>query len=263
MPFPIIGAIAAVAGIGLSLFGQSENAKAQEKAAVASAAAARQQRQFAEQQNKIIDKTIKPLLVKQGEAQASASAESRKAEELRRAQMRLDVDRTQRDIARNMAFGRSLALSRSVAQGGGGALSSSGLLGSLAQITAQGGRQRTGVNQNAQIGEGIFSANIASSEFMSKANKFGTEVNLAQMDLQTIQNKAGGAAATSQARVNALANQRPGDLYATLGQGIISNIGQIDRLGTSALFGSNQSWYNGPSNGYFYNFAADDPYSPV
>jgi hypothetical protein len=242
MPFPIIAAASIAAGVGLSLFGASKQEEQAEKAARAAAAAAKEQKKFAKQQNKIIEKTIKPLIAKQGEAQEKASAESRKAEELRRLQMRLDADRTRRDILRNRLFVSAVAKARAFAQG---AEKSSGLMGSLGQITAQANRQLTALRQNLGIGEGIFSANIATSEFISEANKYGTQINLAERDLQTIQNKAAAAAGVANARVSAIASQNPGAVYSNIGSTLIGSAGTIDRLGTSALFGSSSTpWYS-------------------
>lgn len=258
--------IGAAVGIGLSLFGSSEEEKQQKKAAQAAKKAAKEQKKFAEAQNKIIDEKIKPLLTQQGEAQEKASAESRKAEELRRTQMRLDAARTRRDIIRNMSIARSIAVTRANAQtGGGGAAfaSDSGFFGSLSQITSEGTRQKRGVAQNLAVGEGIFSANIATSEFLSEANKFGTQVNLAQADIQTLQNEAGAKGAQSSANVNAIASQHPGSFYTNLGSSILSTLPSISKLGTSALFGSSSNYYSGPNNGYFYDFAANDPFYPV
>jgi hypothetical protein len=255
MPFPIIGAVAAAAGIGMSLWGASEQEDQQKKAARAAAAAARQQKKFADAQNKIINQTIKPLIKKQGEMQEKASEESRKAVELQRTQMRLDAARTQRDIMRQRIRLAATSLARANAQGAGGlGRESSSYFGSLNQITSETNRANLGLRQNVSIGESLFDTNIAMSEFISEANRAGTEINLAQADIQTIQNKAAAAAGVANARIAGI-NTGP-NWQQTLGAGILQNIGTIDALGTSALFGggtTNVGGFSSPSNGYFYD----------
>lgn len=260
MALPLLALGSLAIGAGLQLFGASQQEKQAKKAAKASKRAARQQKEYADDQNDIINKKIKPLIEKQGEAQEKASAESRKAEELRRLQMRLDASRTRRDIIRQRTLYSSVAKTRAANQG---ASDSSSLLGSLSQITAEGNRQTSSLNQNLQIGEGIFSANIATSEFLSEANQFGTKINLAEAKLRTIQNKAGAAGAQATSRIGAISSQSPGALSMTLGGSILSALPSIDRLGTTALFGSSLPFTSGPNNGYFYDFAAGDPFYPV
>jgi hypothetical protein len=159
-----------------------------------------------------------------------------------------------------MVMTRSVSLTRANAQGAGGAGNeSSSLFGSYAQITGEGNREFLGISQGLEIGRGIFDASFKMSEFISQANKAGTDINLANAKLQTVQNKYNAKLAAAGA-----ASSSAGTIPMMLGSSIMQNLGTIDSLGTSALFGkSNTPYYSNASNGYFYTFGADDPYQPV
>jgi hypothetical protein len=85
----------------------------------------------------------------------SASA-AKKAEKLRETQMNLESAREKREIVRRSIMARSQALATGTAQG---AQYGSGVAGAMGNVTNQAASGLLGVNQNQQIGAGIFSAN--------------------------------------------------------------------------------------------------------
>lgn len=89
-----------------------------------------------------------------------------RAEQIRRSQMHLESQRERRNIVRQAMVARAQAVSSAESQG---AMDGSGLAGGLAQVTAQGGRAVTAVNQNTDLGNQMFSANrmISSGNSMS------------------------------------------------------------------------------------------------
>lgn len=89
-----------------------------------------------------------------GSIQQAKGAE--RAEALRQRQMNLQADRERRNTIRQSIVARAQALNQGVAQG---ASDSSGLLGGLGQITAQGASNVQGINQGQQIGNQMFDAN--------------------------------------------------------------------------------------------------------
>lgn len=116
--------------------------------------------------------------------QAKAMAQ---AEQLRKRQMELESQRSRRETVRKMVAARSVALSNATSQGAQGG---SGLQGGFAQIASQGTSQLLALNQNTEIGRGIFDANaradraggmVATGQgmqslggmFMDNANIFG------------------------------------------------------------------------------------------
>lgn len=88
--------------------------------------------------------------VQQGKAMKEAEANRKK-------QMNLDALRQRRDIARNATMARSQALAAATNQGAAGG---SGLQGGYGQIAGRTGGQTVAVNQNQQIGNNIFNANM-------------------------------------------------------------------------------------------------------
>jgi hypothetical protein len=88
--------------------------------------------------------------------QMGMSAAQKKGEKLRKAQMDLDASRQRREAIRQGIVARSQALYNANAQGAEGG---SGLPGGYGQVTGETGRQVQAVNQNQQIGAGIFAAN--------------------------------------------------------------------------------------------------------
>lgn len=84
------------------------------------------------------------------------SSAGKKAEKLRERQMNLESAREKRQIVRQAILARSEALASATAQG---AQYGSGLQGGQAQITNNAAQGILGVNQNTEIGAGIFKAN--------------------------------------------------------------------------------------------------------
>jgi len=82
----------------------------------------------------------------------------KKAEKLRERQMNLQAMRERREVIRQATLARSTALATATSQGAA-APGSSGLGGAYGQISGEAGRQKVAINQNQQIGQGIFAAN--------------------------------------------------------------------------------------------------------
>jgi hypothetical protein len=208
----------AAVGVGLQLFGSNEEGKAAKRQAEIA------KRENDKQKKRIKEKVI-PLMKEQGKLQAAATEESKKAEALRARQMELDAMRTRREIVRSAVTARSLAIANAFQSG---AENSSGLFGGLAQITAEGNRQGLAVNQNLEIGRGIFASNLAMSNLISQANKLNTKENIQRTKLGQMTNNA-------QTKI-AAAGVNDGSSYATLGTSLINNSETISKLGMS-LFG--------------------------
>lgn len=115
------------------------------------------------------------------------------AERLRQQQARLEALRQRRQLVRESLRARALATATAYGQGAG---AGSGLQGGYAQISGATGRQTLALNQNEQIGNGIFEANARAGQGATLA--------------------ATGAGLTS------------------LGNSIISNLGTINRVFTFA-----------------------------
>lgn len=81
-----------------------------------------------------------------------------KAERLRERQMNLQAMRERREVVRNSILARATALATTTAQGAA-APGSSALGGAYGQIGGDRGRQTLAINQNQEIGQGIFKAN--------------------------------------------------------------------------------------------------------
>jgi hypothetical protein len=81
-----------------------------------------------------------------------------RAEKLRERQMNLQAMRERREVIRNSILARSTALATTTAQGAA-AQGSSALGGAYGQIGGDAGRQTVAINQNQEIGKGIFKAN--------------------------------------------------------------------------------------------------------
>lgn len=81
-----------------------------------------------------------------------------KAEKLRERQMNLQAMRERREVIRQSVVARATALATTTAQGAA-APGSSALGGSYGQIGGERGRQIQAINQNQEIGQGIFKAN--------------------------------------------------------------------------------------------------------
>lgn len=81
-----------------------------------------------------------------------------RAERLRERQMNLQAMRERREVIRNSILARATALTTTTAQGAS-APGSSALGGAYGQIGGDRGRQTLAINQNQEIGQGIFAAN--------------------------------------------------------------------------------------------------------
>lgn len=121
---PVSTAVIAGVGLATAAFGQSKINKANKQAEAA--------------QNRITQASIQ-------------------AERLRFRQMVLENRRRQRDIIRQAMIARSTAVSSA---SGSGALESSGLAGGIGQITSLAGQAGTDQQQNFNIGQGLFQANV-------------------------------------------------------------------------------------------------------
>jgi hypothetical protein len=96
---------------------------------------------------------------------------SRAAEASRKQQMNLEADRSRRQTIREAIVARSTALANATQQG---AQESSGLEGGIAQVTGQMNQNILAVNQNQQIGNRIFDANMEYSRGQSLSNLGGS-----------------------------------------------------------------------------------------
>jgi hypothetical protein len=85
-----------------------------------------------------------------------------RAERLRERQMNLQAQRERRDTIRQAMVARATSLATATAQGASAA-GSSALGGAYGQIQGEAGRQVLAINQNQEIGQGIFAANRAYS----------------------------------------------------------------------------------------------------
>jgi len=94
----------------------------------------------------------------------------KKAEKLRERQMNLQAMRERREVIRQATLARSTALATATSQGAA-APGSSGLGGAYGQIAGEANRQKVSINQNEQIGSGIFAAN---RQYFQGSQQIGT-----------------------------------------------------------------------------------------
>jgi len=99
----------------------------------------------------------------QYKGQQQQTAALQKAERLRERQMNLQAQRERRDTIRQAMAARATALATATSQGASAA-GSSALGGAYGQIQGEANRQTLAINQNQQIGKGIFAANRAYSQ---------------------------------------------------------------------------------------------------
>lgn len=135
---------------------------------------------------------------KASEAQAYAIAEQQKAEALRKQAMNLDASRRKREMVRNQVA--AMGKAESIATNQGSQLGSA-LPGAYGGISGRTGVNVQGVNQNVELGQGIFDANAAASDQYRAAAL------------------AGGSAAT-------------GTGLASLGGMLLNNFQQIGQIGS-------------------------------
>lgn len=101
-------------------------------------------------------------------AQQAAIAAQQEAERLRKQQMDLDANRRRREILRQSTAARSASLAQTTAQGAANEGGSS-LPGAFGSLSGRLGVNLLGVNQNQEIGTGIFSAHQAQLTAYSQA----------------------------------------------------------------------------------------------
>lgn len=108
-------------------------------------------------------------------AQQQALAAQQQATALQQQQMNLDATRRKREIIRQGVAARSAALAQTTAQGANGAGGSS-LAGAYGSIAGRTGTNYEGVDQNQQIGNGIFAAHqsqLQAYQSAASAQSFG------------------------------------------------------------------------------------------
>lgn len=133
---------------------------------------------------------------KKAEADQAATAAQQRAENLREQSMTIDADRKRREFIRQGQIARAQALTVATSQG---AAQSSGLQGAYGQIGGQTDWNILGVNEQEEIGHGMFQAN---------------------RDL--LQARSQGAEADSQIAL--------GKGISSLGGALVSNMGAIGRI---------------------------------
>jgi hypothetical protein len=101
--------------------------------------------------------------------QHEAAGASKKAENLREEQMKLDAERQRRKQIRDMLAARATALSNVSNNAGSGGLDSSAFGGAQGQITNVFGNNQNDLSQSVRIGQGIFQANAAQAEAQGQA----------------------------------------------------------------------------------------------
>jgi hypothetical protein len=232
----VIALAALGAGVGMSIYGSSKEEEAAKKQAAQAKKASKEAKKAAKQEKKIINKTIIPLMEAQMDAQEAASKASQEAEKLRAKQMELDASRTKREIIRNAAIARANSLSAAANQG---ALGSSGFFGSLNQITSDQNRQLGGLFQNLTIGRGIFEFNRQASEYITEANRLGTQENIERTKLGNLATRANATQQAYSAKAQA-AGINDGAMYSNIGSSLMGSATTISQLGTTALFGKQQ-----------------------
>jgi hypothetical protein len=115
----------------------------------------------------------------------------KKAEKLRERQMNLQAMRERRDVVRQSILARSTALATTTAQGAS-APGSSAIGGAYGQISGDKNRQTVAINQNQEIGQGIFKANRQYSEGTLKVG-FGQAITGAGAAYDDFMKKISGA----------------------------------------------------------------------
>lgn len=98
---------------------------------------------------------------KKADAEKQIAASEMQQDKLRRTGMELDANRKSMENLRNMQRMRAMATNSAVSQG---AQFGSGLQGGLAGISGQGGVNQLGINQNLELGEGMFDLNAKISQ---------------------------------------------------------------------------------------------------
>lgn len=112
--------------------------------------------------------TVTTMKGQQQQAQAA-----NKAEALRKKQMTLDVARQRREIVRQQVMARSQALANATSQG---AAQGTGLQGGYGQISSNSGNNMNYNRQSADIGYGMFNANMQATNAGTMAS-FGSGIS--------------------------------------------------------------------------------------
>lgn len=110
----------------------------------------------------------------QADAMKTQNKAMQKAEKLRQQQMNLQAARERRDAIRKAMLARATALATATSQGAAAA-GSSALGGAYGSIEGEKNRQSLAINQNQQIGQGIFKQNQIYSEASLQAG-FGEAI---------------------------------------------------------------------------------------
>src|SRR5688572_26066886 len=101
-----------------------------------------------------------------GMAAARDQADAQKdAEKARKNAANLDANRRKRAVVREMQMQRSVALSNATVKGAG---ESSGLQGAYGSVSGQGLNNITGINQQQELGNQVFSANARATDAASR-----------------------------------------------------------------------------------------------
>lgn len=135
--------------------------------------------------------------VKSNEANKEKIAAEQQSEDLRKQQMELDASRRRREVVRQSVMARAQAESTTTEQG---ASIGSSLPGAFGSISGRTGVNTLGINQNEQIGQGMFAANME-----------GLNASRDAANASTISSIGGG--------------------MTTLGNAALTNAGQIYKVG--------------------------------
>lgn len=151
-------AATAVAGLGLSAYGMSQQMAGKEQAA----AGAKLQSQGAQVQAQAAQQAAQGAMVQvQGAAAQNAATKAitgyeQDIEAQRFKAMELDANRQSMDVVRNLQRARALGLANATQQG---ASRGSGLQGGYGQASGEAGQNLLGISQNLDIGRNIFGLN--------------------------------------------------------------------------------------------------------
>lgn len=107
---------------------------------------------------------------------------AQKAEELRKRQMGLEIERARRSEIRNAISARASAMVQGESQGAKG---SSALAGGLSQITSSANSNIQGLNQSQEIGNEMFKANSMISKGQTLASIGGAFKDISSMFAQS------------------------------------------------------------------------------
>lgn len=229
-PFtPLLGAL----GIGLQLFGASEQADGAKAQAAAAAKYNKEQSKYYDLQEKSYKKEVQIAKSNdkiENQAKIAARDASIKAETARYTQMELDSARQKRDIIRQASVARGETLARGAAQGT--QQSDSGMQSAIGFNTSQQTFNERSVNQNVSIGKDIFAANTD----MAKALSYKLKKYYAPYIRPPIAPNGVGAAQSAN-----------GAMMSNVGNSVIGGIDTITRLGTYASNSLFHTSYGTPS----------------